>query len=273
MTDETATPIDPEDLAALGERILELPDEQAAWVMTLYQECVRARLAEAEHLASTLDATAQVQEIAQDVAQIVLDAAEWLRTLWEVGYMGGGQLPASPRTRFPQIEVEDILKSALLARIRSGLRPLPFPPPTRSGVPWHEIVEAEHEAAVDAQPIEDAGNVIAFAIDGDTGWDVLATIDSARYRVQHRGKGPLYEIDLTSSPARLTREAPSITRTIQRHERAGIQHFTLQWIEEDGRERNIPLRAASPDRAEIEAQHWIAREHPERYGQVRFELS
>ncbi|HEY5761929.1 MAG TPA: hypothetical protein VIS73_01835 [Rhodocyclaceae bacterium] len=273
MTDETAIPIDPEDLAALGERILELPDEQATWVMALYQECVRARLAEAEHLASTLDATAQVQEIAQDVAQIVLDAAEWLRTLWEVGYMGGGQLPASPRTRFPQIEVEDVLKSVLLARIRSGLRPLPFPPPTRNGVPWHEIVEAEREATVDASPIDDAGTTIAFAIDGDTGWDVLAQIDPDRYRVQHRGKGPLYQLDLSNSPALLSREAPTIERTIERHERAGIQHFTLQWIEADGKERSIPLRAASPDRAEIEAQHWIAREHPERYGQVRFVLN
>jgi hypothetical protein len=264
-------PLDPEDLAALGERILELPQAHQKWVMRLYRECVRARLAEAEHLAAGLDASAQVQDIAQDVAQIVLDASEWLRTLWEVGYMGGGRLPASPKSSFPQIEVEDILKSALLARIRSGRRPLPFPPPTRDGMPWHEIVEATDPAIVDANAIVDAGEVIAFSIAGDGGWEVVGpTADTNCHRVQHRGKGPIYCLKAEGTKWSLRREAPALERGIARRERAGLQHFVLLWPQEGGRLREIPLRAATRERAEVEAGNWVAREHPERYGQIRF---
>lgn len=271
---DSGSALDAEVLAALGERILELPDAHAAWVTQLFEECVRARLAEAEHLAGEIDATQAAQTIEQDLTQIVLDAAEWLRTLWEVGYMGGGRLPASPRSSFPQVEVEDVLKSALLARIRCGKRPLPFPPPTRHGVPWHEIVESAEPVAVDATPVDDeGGRTIAFLIDGDPGWDVLATIDGAAFRVQHRGKGPCYRLRPDAGGGVLEREAPTLERTIGSRQRGNIRQYTLAWPLSHGGWRDIPLRAASPERALSEAEYWVAREHPELYGQIRFALA
>ena len=46
--------------------------------------------------------------VSADLTQVVLDTAEWLRTLWEVGYMG--QIRSrSPAHAFPLIEVEDVL--------------------------------------------------------------------------------------------------------------------------------------------------------------------
>jgi hypothetical protein len=270
MTDTGPPPLDAEELQSFGEKILALPEQDHEWVMSLYQECVRARMAEAEHLAAGLEAETQVREMAQDVAQVVLDAAEWLRTLWEVGYMGSGHLPASPRSSFPQVEVEDVLKSALLARIRCGKRPLPFPPPTRDGVPWHEIVDAASEERVDAQPIVDEGSVIAFAIAGDSGWDVVEALDVDRFRLQHRGKGPLYLLVRDESGFALSRQAPTTERVILSRSRAGMRAFALVWPADDGRIREVSLRAATPERAEVEAGYWIARQHPDRYGQIRF---
>lgn len=52
-------------------------------------------------------------ELESQLAQVALDAAEWLKTLWNVGYMGAGSFPSQPRSAFPLIELEDILKSAL----------------------------------------------------------------------------------------------------------------------------------------------------------------
>lgn len=270
MTEPESQALDPEELESLGMRILELPESHQQWVLQLYQECMRARTSEAEQLAAGLDAQSQVREMAQDVAQVVLDAAEWLRTLWEVGYMGSGHLPASPRTDFPLIEVEDVLKSALLARIRCGKRPLPFPPPTRDGVPWHEIVDTDTRHPVEAQPIADGDRVIAFSIAGDSGWDVVEVLDGKQFRLQHRGKGPIYCLECDENGFTLSREAPAITRKIRSRSRAGLRTFALVWEADDGGAREIPLRAATHERAEVEAEYWVARQHPERYGQIRF---
>lgn len=270
-SEDLQTALDAEALEALGERILDLPDAHSEWVMSLYRECIRARLSEAALLARSLDAESQAENLSDDLAQIVLDAAEWLKTLWEVGYMGCGHLPATPRTNFPQVEVEDVLNSALLARIRAGRRPLPFPPPTRQGVPWHEIVETEQSVPVQVQAIEDDGRIIAFCIEGDSGWDVLENLADEGFRLQHRGKGPLFRLEEPSADSwRLTRELPSLGRTIRRKSRGGIAHYVLIWPREDGSPREVPIRAASAERAESEAQYWVAREHPERYGQISF---
>ena len=69
----------------------------AAWVGRLLQECLRARTHEAELLEQqALHGSAKADQEISDaqLAQITLDAAEWLRTLWEVGYMGAGNFPA-----------------------------------------------------------------------------------------------------------------------------------------------------------------------------------
>mgnify|MGYP003589789404 FL=1 len=48
--------------------------------------------------------------------------------------------------------------------------------------------------------------------------------------------------------------------------------YTLIWPSESGvATQEIPLRAATWERAESEAAYWIASNHPAMYGQVRFE--
>jgi len=264
--DATPAPLDEEDMAALGERLETLPLDHAEWVTQLYRECLRARQSEAGFLASGC----QDSESA-DTTQVVLDTADWLRTLWEVGYMGSEALPAPPRTDFPQINVEDILKSALFSRIRHGKRPLPFPPPTRAGIPWHEVVESDETLLVHAEVIGD-GNC---TIEGCGHWQVTATEAAGRsYRVQHRGKGPIYQLALDGHGGGSLRKRPAeLVRRIVRQERAGIVAWLLEWPQDNGGITQVPLRAANWERAETEAQRWIALRHPDLYGQVQFERS
>ncbi|MFZ4537635.1 hypothetical protein [Propionivibrio sp.] len=148
---------------------------------------------------------------------MALDAAEWLRTLWNVGYMGAGSFPAQPRSAFPLIELEDVLKSALFARIREGKRPLPFPPPTRQGLPWHDLVESREEThAVAAEIVRDGEEQASGAIiAGCSGWQIVEEVARDReYIVQHQGKGPLFRLNLEPTAASLCREPPRWTRRI-----------------------------------------------------------
>lgn len=278
--DQTAEqPLSPEDFAAMAERLERIPIDELDWVVALYRECQRAREAEAMHAADALLADASAasgdgnlpatvspgQPLSQELAQLVLDAAEWLRTLWDVGYMGASQLPAQPRTQFPAIELEDVLHSALFARIREGHRPLPFPPPTRWGMPWHEVVAAQTPQAVEAEVARDeTGAVRCATIEGCPNWDVVDVLaEDAEFRVQHQGKGPVYHLRLNAvdsafglgPTAELIREAPEWTRSIVCKQRAGMTSFILEWPLDDGRVRQIPLRAATPERAETEASH------------------
>jgi hypothetical protein len=264
--DETQQPLAEEALAALGERVESLPPEHIDWVVQLFLECQRAREAEAHYIAAGCAA-----DEAGDPTQIVLDTADWLRTLWEVGYMGSEALPAPPRSDFPQINVEDILKSALFSRIRHGKRPLPFPPPTRHGMPWHEVVESDEAFPVHAE-VSDCG---ACTIEGCGDWRVTATEEDGRsYRVQHRGKGPIYHLVLDGQGGgTLLRRPAEITRRIVRQERVGIVAWLLEWPLENGGTTQVPLRAASWERAETEAQRWVALRVPGLYGQVQFERS
>lgn len=282
--DPTANPpLSPEDFAAMAERLERIPIDELDWVVALYRECQRAREAEAQLAAdallagddSGLPARSDEPPLPQDMAQLVLDAAEWLRTLWDVGYMGASQLPAQPRTLFPMVEVEDVLHSALFARIRQGQRPLPFPPPTRWGMPWHEIVETTEPQQVDGQvTVDDEGVERCATIDGCPTWDVLETLATGKeYRVQHQGKGPVYRLRIDgqgTNGAVLTREPPEWTRDIVCKQRAGMTTYLLEWPNDSGHPRQVPLRAATPERAETEASHWIARQHPACYGRVAF---
>lgn len=276
-------PLDADELMAFAERAEQLPPDQAEWVGRLLQECLRARLHEAELLCAATEATEPTGELIHpsesnaQLAQMALDAAEWLKTLWEVGYMGAGSFPAQPRSAFPQVELEDVIKSTLFPRIREGKRPLPFPPPTRHGLPWHDLVDGangidEKRHDVDAEVVRDGDQLTGAIIDGCADWQVVEEVLADReYVVQHRGKGPLYRLHLDGFLAQLRREPPRWSRRIVMQERGGFRSYLLEWPQDDGRTQSISLRAATWERAESEAANWIATHHPAMYGQVRFE--
>ena len=271
--------LDAEELMGFSERIERLSPADAEWVTRLFDECLRARMHEAELLAAgdppAPDTCSRVRQFDEQLAQVALDAAEWLKTLWDVGYMGAHSFPSQPRSAFPLIELEDVLKSALFARIREGKRPLPFPPPTRNGLPWHALVECDKDATheVDAEIVrDDEGRIAGVIIEGCVEWQAVEeVIRDGEYIVQHRGKGPLYRLRLDFLLATLRREPPRWTRAIRQLERGGFRSFMLEWPGENGQVRSEPLRAATWERAESEADFWIATHFPEMYGQVRFE--
>ena len=276
MHDET-TPLDADELMILADRIDRLPPADAEWVGRLFQECLRARMHESELLEHHANDTAPAKDDGEfdvQLAQVALDAAEWLKTLWDVGYMGAGSFPAKPRTAFPLIGLEDVLKSSLFARIRHGKRPLPFPPPTRKGLPWHDLLDgAAEEHAVDAEIVTDEqGAATGAIIEGCAGWQIVEEVARDReYVIQHRGKGPLFRLLVDSFFSTVQRQPPHWERRIRFQERGGVRSFTLLWPKGDGNTQDVPLRAATWERAESEADYWIATNSPEMYGQVRFE--
>lgn len=273
---EENQPLDADELMNLAERIAGLPAADAEWVDRLFQECLRARMHEAELLQGGVveeAPSAAHGELDVHLAQVALDAAEWLKTLWNVGYMGSGSFPAQPRTAFPLVELEDVLKSSLFARIREGKRPLPFPPPTRNGLPWHDLVEGPAEShVVQAELIDDGnGAAVDAIVEGCVGWQVVEEIaQGSEYVVQHRGKGPRFRLRVDALFSSLQREAPHWERQIRYQERAGMGSFTLLWPGTGSAVQEVPLRAATWERAEAEADYWIATNSPEMYGQVRF---
>ena len=283
MPDELP-PMDVDELMNFSDRIERLPPNDAEWVNRLLQECLRARIHEADLLLAPDKVEAQPSfsnrcakgepPLAAHLAQLALDTTEWLKTLWNVGYMGAGCFSAPPRSTFPMIELEDVLKSALFARIRQGKRPLPFPPPTRQGSPWHELLESGEEThLVDAEIVREVANVACGAIiEGCADWRIVEEVAHDReYIVQHQGKGPLYRLHLDVFGAELRREAPLWTRQIRLQERGGFRSYCLEWQQEDGRIQCIALRAATWERAESEAEYWVATKYPEMLGQIRFE--
>ena len=273
---EENTPLDADELMNFSDRIDGLPPADAAWVGPLFQECMRARMHEAELLEQRSHEEVPAtpgKELDVQLAQVALDAAEWLKTLWDVGYMGAGSFPSQPRTSFPLIELEDVLKSSLFARIREGKRPLPFPPPTRQGLPWHDLVEGAAEShAVEAEIVrDDQERSVGAIVEGCADWRIIAEMAKGReYIIQHRGMGPLYRLRLDAFLSSLQREAPHWERTIRYQERGGIRTYLMDWPKTDGGTQEIPLRAASWERAESEAAYWIAMNCPEMYGQVSF---
>jgi len=278
MDDET--PLDADDLMNFADRIEQLPPADAEWVGALFQECLRARMHEAELFSASVmegdeGGAHSLVSFDAELAQVALDAAEWLKTLWSVGYMGAGSFPSKPCSAFPLVELEDVLKSALFARIRQGKRPLPFPPPTRNGLPWHALVECEEseEHAVDAEILrDDQGQAISARIEDSSDWQIREEIaQDVEYLVQHRGKGPVFRLRLDGHPASLHREPPTWSRRIVFQDRGGFRTYVLEWPEESGRVLSVPLRAATWERAESEAGYWIAGKYPEMYGQVSFE--
>jgi hypothetical protein len=270
------TPLDTDELMNFADRVEQLPPADAEWVGRLLQECMRCRMREAELLADALCIGSNNDELEDQLAQVALDAAEWLKTLWNVGYMGAGNFPAQPRSAFPTVELEDVIKSALFARIRQGKRPLPFPPPTKHGSPWHELVESNDETHTVAAEIicDEQRLALGATIEACADWRIVEEIaKDIEYLVQHQGKGPLYRLKLDTFTAELRREPPHWTRKICQQDRGGFRTYTLEWPKEDGGLQSIALRATSWERAESEAGHWIATKYPEMYGQVSFERS
>jgi hypothetical protein len=260
----------------IADRIEQLAPADAEWAARLFVECLRARTHEAELMSGPAegDAGSNGNTIEAQLAQVALDAAEWLKTLWNVGYMGAGSFPSQPRSAFPLVELEDVLKSALFARIRQGKRPLPFPPPTRHGLPWHDLLESQDEThAVHAEIVRDGQHqAIGAIIDGCANWNIVEEVEIDReYLVQHRGKGPFFRLQFEQGVTTLRREPPRWTRRILSQERGGFRSYTLEWPQDDGKMQSIPLRAATWERAESEADYWIASTHPEMYGQMSFE--
>ncbi|MEF8701136.1 MAG: hypothetical protein V5B36_07520 [Candidatus Accumulibacter sp. UW25] len=271
-------PLDADDIMMLAERIAGLPPADAQWVGVLLQELLRARMHEAELLAGRPEEGPAVVhregDLDDQLVQIALDTAEWLRTLWNVGYMGAGNFRAQPRSAFPSIDLEDVRKSSLFARIRQGKYALPFPPPTRHGLPWHELFEdGEQIHPVRAEIIRDESGVpISAIIEACAEW-VVVEEDAARHTclVQYQGKGYTYHLRMTSDEGgELRREPPRLTRRVFVQDHGGFHAYALEWPDQDGRTQLISLRAATWERAESEAEHWLATVHPELYGQVCF---
>ncbi len=275
MTSEEI-PLDTDELMNIADRIEQLAPADAEWAARLFEECVRSRRHEAELMSAQTEGEIGVgnNDIEAQLAQVALDAAEWLKTLWNVGYMGAGSFPSQPRSAFPLVELEDVLKSALFARIRQGKRPLPFPPPTRHGLPWHDLIESKSETyAVSAEIVRDGTHqAIGAIIEGCANWNVVDEIEiDCDYIVQHHGKGPLFKLLFEQGVTTLRQEPPRWVRTIRTQERGGFRSYTLEWPKKDGGVQNVTLRAATWERAESEAAHWVANKHPEMYGQVSFE--
>ncbi|MDR2788547.1 MAG: hypothetical protein LBD06_09370 [Candidatus Accumulibacter sp.] len=268
--------LDADELMGISERIGHLPPEDAEWVGRLFRECMRARMCEAERLENQSEENAPVAgtpAFDAQLAQVALDAAEWLRTLWEVGYMGADNFPVQPRTAFPVISLEDVLKSSLFARIREGKRPLPFPPPTRNGLPWHDLIEGPPESqVVHAELVEDgSGEMIGAIVEGCADWQIIQEVDKgSEYLIQYRGKGPLFQLNVNPFFSTLQRQLPQWERRIRVQERVGVRSYLLVWPSASGVAREVPLPATTWERAESEAAYWVATNHPEMYGRIRF---
>ncbi len=271
-------PLGTDELTHFAERIARLPPADAEWVDALLAEVLRARRHETDLLAmqaaSRHAANEHGENLNDQLAQVALDTAEWLRTLWDVGYMGAGSFRSAPRSAFPSIDLDDVRKSSLFARIRQGKHVLPFPPPTRNGLPWHDVLdhtETTHQVAAEIVRDED-GLALAAIIEGCAEWNVVEeTQGNRQFIVQHEGKGPRYRLFLPDSGgAELRREPPALACPLRQQESGGFHSHWLHWQRDDGSTLEVPLRAATWERAVAEAEHWLATHHPEVYGQVRF---
>ena len=246
-------PLAIDDLTLFAERIARLPPADAGWVAALLAEVLRARRNETDLLAmqaaSEHAASEHGEHLNDQLAQVALDTAEWLRTLWDVGYMGAGSFRSAPRSAFPSIDLDDVRKSSLFARIRQGKHALPFPPPTRNGRPWHDVLDdagTTHEVA--AEIIRDEkGRALAAIIEGCAEWQVVEEIlEDRQFVVQHEGKGPRYGLHLPGTgSAELRREPPALTCPLQQQERGGFHSHSLHWQRDDGSTQVVALRAAT----------------------------
>ena len=121
---------------------------------------------------------------------LILQAVTWLRTVNDARPAGSPPVYPGPA---------DIESSALFKRIRAGLTPMPWAPPTRHGQPAYDLIEnarGRHTVGVDRSDA-DGGTL---RLDGAE-WRILAAdIDGRGYFVAF-GQWPLaYRLEARESP-------------------------------------------------------------------------
>jgi hypothetical protein len=129
----------------------------------------------------------------EDDMETLLGIMLWIRTARAAGYYGGKNWIPSP---------SDLSKSALFERIRSGVVPLPEPPPLGFACPWYAVVE---------DPGPHYGYEVAFHSDG--GWmkewrkenevsvysniyEIVETIDAKHFIVKDKNHDTSYRFHL-----------------------------------------------------------------------------
>lgn len=132
---------------------------------------------------------------------IGLQVVEWIATARAAGYTSMG------REWYPSRA--DFVKSALYERIRSGLRPLPEPPPVGLACPWYALVEdpGPHYVVWETIPVDEPEQIAVFREQGFTG--EIVTVLQQPYEViektsdtdmiirdAHHGRGTSYRFRL-----------------------------------------------------------------------------
>lgn len=138
VIDMALRPLDDAELESIELELARLLDGEArASLARLVAEARRARSAEcAEHKhAVDLARLAEPNPLTAQEVELVEHTVEWMKTREAAGWT------AKPGR-------EDVQKSALLQRIRSGRAPLPVPPPTSWGYPWYALCDGNEEHKV-----------------------------------------------------------------------------------------------------------------------------
>ncbi|HEY2346231.1 MAG TPA: hypothetical protein VGH80_10150 [Xanthomonadaceae bacterium] len=110
---------------------------------------------------------------------LVMQTVQWVKTV-------NDSRPAGAPPSYPT--QADIDSSALFKRIRQGLAPMPWAPPTRHGQPAYELIEharGRHQTALDAAVVADS-----VVLDGAK-WRVLASADAGKTHHLSFGRWPI----------------------------------------------------------------------------------
>lgn len=95
---------------------------------------------------------------------------KWINTALDAGYLFKGE------HRLP--DNDDVVHSSLLDRLVRGGEPLPFPPPTKNGYPWYELIDNGQATVVsfsrerkEPYVVRDDGMIV---LEGNCGpWNIL----------------------------------------------------------------------------------------------------
>ena len=165
---------------------------------------------------------------------LILQTVTWLRTLHEA--RPAGSPPSYPAP-------EDIDHSALFRRIRQGLTPMPWAPPTRQGLPAYDLIEnarRPHRVSLDQTDADRQSRRIDGAI-----WRVLAREPESRHDLVAYGRWPL-TFALAAQDSRRWPELPSDLDE-------GAPHDVVRFA--DG--RIVAKELLRRTRDEIETQWWL----------------
>lgn len=122
----------------------------------------------------------KILPLSQHDKTLVMQTVQWVKTVNDARPAGA---PPSYPTQ------ADIDSSALFKRIRQGLPPMPWAPPTRHGQPAYELIEnarGRHQTTLDAPVVPGEGIVL----DGAK-WRVLASDATARVHHLAFGRWPI----------------------------------------------------------------------------------